>query len=505
MWSLRSFTYISLYLVSCWFWYYLGSQATTYEYELVMSGPKKWFHVAYPSSDAQSVFNSSLGSNDVVISNVNAHFLANYAIASASSGADLSGAVLVPLYDTSSSTEYENGQNDVVTDQGGWWNVGEPSKVKYASSIGLPFQSPGLEVSTTGRIVGDVSLNTTFLNITCSAPVVKKAADFPNGTLADTTITINMTSLSTSNTTAVDDPPATFDIWLRANATSKTLSSSCDVRTVFLEMQVHCPGTFCAATKVRRTRGDHLPVNRSPFDNRDFGSTFFNELLISNGSPSSQLNGDTSSVSIIQSNILTGFKDYLDVLSGPAFLAEPPDPSEDLYESFQLVQWITPLINTYYQASLLPQLHANDNINDITTGQTPSTDWSIALFHGAEYDPQYHLSYPWIVIDILACAILLISAVRAFHIRKRTIAPDIFGYVSSLTRNNPDLDLPDGGSTLSGFERSRLMKHVRIKIADVSSDSEVGRVGLQKAGTGDGWGRQTSIETAQLTLDRHYL
>lgn len=143
---------------------------------------------------------------------------------------------------------------------------------------------------------------------------------------------------------------------------------------------------------------------------------------------------------------------------------------------------MTRLINTYHAASRLPQLTTESNIYSIISGQTPSPNWSLDLFHGAPYDPHCAISIRWVILDILACNLLLVSAIHALRYRKRTIAPDIFGYVSSLTRKNHDLDIPDGGPTLSGFERARLMKHVKIKIADVSADGNVGRVGLRHAG-----------------------
>jgi hypothetical protein len=334
----------------------------------------------------------------------------------------------------------------------------------------------------------------------------RTAADYPNRILADSRMTINMTSPTTSETVDVDSPPATFEMWIRANATSKTLSSSCEARTVFLEMQIHYPGTFCAARKVRFTRGDDFPVNRSPFDDHKFGSTFFNELLISNGVPSGDFSAESSWFSKIEGLIQTGFKDYINVLYLPPDLVELP-ASDNTYESFKLSTCMTRLINTYYRASLLHQLNIQTNIYDIISGQTSSTNWAIALFHGALYDPHYHLSIPWIALNIMACIVLLLSAVRALRYRKRTIAPDIFGYVSSLTQNNPYLDLPDGGSTLLGFERSRLMKHVKIKIADVSADGNVGRVGLRHAGYAytDAAAEHGAVEMAQLKRDRHYL
>ena len=84
--------------------------------------------------------------------------------------------------------------------------------------------------------------------------------------------------------------------------------------------------------------------------------------------------------------------------------------------------------------------------------------------------------YPaWIALDFISCFILIFAAVWAFKLRRRTIAPDIFGYVSTLTRDNPHMPaLPDNGTTLNGLERTRLLGKVRIKIGDVGSATAVG-------------------------------
>jgi hypothetical protein len=36
----------------------------------------------------------------------------------------------------------------------------------------------------------------------------------------------------------------------------------------------------------------------------------------------------------------------------------------------------------------------------------------------------------------------------------RTVAGDIFSYISSMTRDNPHMNLPDGESAMSGSERA---------------------------------------------------
>jgi hypothetical protein len=122
-----------------------------------------------------------------------------------------------------------------------------------------------------------------------------------------------------------------------------------------------------------------------------------------------------------------------------------------------------------------------------TNGSIPlsaNPDFTYIDIKGAKFEPQHVLYWPWIIADIVSNVILLSAAIFAFWLRKNTLAPDIFGFVSSLTRDNPHFMLPEGGSTLSGIERARRMKHVKVKVGDVGSNAGrgIGRVGIVYAG-----------------------
>jgi hypothetical protein len=49
-------------------------------------------------------------------------------------------------------------------------------------------------------------------------------------------------------------------------------------------------------------------------------------------------------------------------------------------------------------------------------------------------------------------------------LRSRTLDPDIFGYVSSLTKYKDLVQSPQAGSTLIGIDRARLLKDVKVKV-----------------------------------------
>ena len=98
---------------------------------------------------------------------------------------------------------------------------------------------------------------------------------------------------------------------------------------------------------------------------------------------------------------------------------------------------------------------------------------------GQPYFPHYEIYWPWIAIDIVSCLILFLAALTSSWLRTQTLAPDIFGYVSSLTRDNPHLNLPESGSCLSGLDRARLLKKLKIQILDVGTADQVGHVGVR--------------------------
>jgi hypothetical protein len=91
-----------------------------------------------------------------------------------------------------------------------------------------------------------------------------------------------------------------------------------------------------------------------------------------------------------------------------------------------------------------------------------------------------------VTVIITATGLLQICALTGIFLRAMTRAPDILGYVSSLTRDNPHIPLSAGaegsGTTLSGLDRARLLRDMRVQIADVEGDKDVERIALVGVG-----------------------
>lgn len=98
--------------------------------------------------------------------------------------------------------------------------------------------------------------------------------------------------------------------------------------------------------------------------------------------------------------------------------------------------------------------------------------------------PIYKASIPWILTLLLCSGVLLLLGIANVVVVLQTTAPDILGYVSSLTRDNPHVEIPKGGTTLYGKDRARLVRDIKIQLADVKEGGEVGYIALKSSGGG---------------------
>lgn len=61
-------------------------------------------------------------------------------------------------------------------------------------------------------------------------------------------------------------------------------------------------------------------------------------------------------------------------------------------------------------------------------------------------------------------------------LNRRTLLPDMLGYVSSMTYTNDYFALPARGGVLDAMHQARLLFDQHVSISDANGASEVGRV-----------------------------
>lgn len=88
----------------------------------------------------------------------------------------------------------------------------------------------------------------------------------------------------------------------------------------------------------------------------------------------------------------------------------------------------------------------------------------------------YHCNYIWFVLLLSSSVILIMLGAIGTAISHLCHAPDMIGYVSSFTYNNPYMQIPAGGASLGAMDRARLLRDLRVKIGDTASDDDVGHI-----------------------------
>jgi hypothetical protein len=454
---LRAFHWMSILLVFTWSWYYLGSQAVSREYTFKVSPSYHDSRVFFQTTEAPSSFQSSTGLISSDIATINSIYNVNYGNLRVGAS-DLYGAAVIPMINQTSDSGFG------AFEKGGWRAIPTSSSASSKAGTALVFSSyAGVptywasEQSAGPGWIGTYRMNASYLFANCSDPVIHAISEFPAGVLPTLPTSFNISNETTNGFN-------TFDVWNRISNSS--IHSSCLLETHYVELQSSCDAKACAFQKIRPTKGKAFPSPSTPFSNLTVAQRFFSELMLSDGIPSNQ---STTGPNIFFSSGLTYSSEKWDGAYASQSMAQ------------SLSTGTTQMINTYMAASQ-PQYSLYgldfDFMVGLVNGTIHNATWPTGPAHGAMYNPAYVLSIPWIVIDLITCTILLFAAIASFWLRTRTEAPDIFGYVSTMYT---EMQLPQGSNTMSGVERARAMKGVRVKIADLGGEGSSTRVGLAEA------------------------
>ncbi|KAJ8106810.1 hypothetical protein OPT61_g9296 [Boeremia exigua] len=166
---------------------------------------------------------------------------------------------------------------------------------------------------------------------------------------------------------------------------------------------------------------------------------------------------------------------------------------------------LTVLLNTYWQASSWGY-----QITRAASFDRPEYPWAgdsesrtpIRYINATEATfshlvPIYRADIGWIVGLLIISTILLVLGIVNVAFAFMTVAPDLFYYASSLARENPYTKTPDGGTALDGGQRSRMLRDLKVQIADVSPENRVGYVVFKSVEDDD-------FQTGRLKKDRLY-
>ncbi|KAJ4374058.1 hypothetical protein N0V83_002797 [Neocucurbitaria cava] len=279
----------------------------------------------------------------------------------------------------------------------------------------------------------------------------------------------------------------------------------CKLAQKHVEAMVECTGGQCQTQKVRRSLTDTRPSALTAFEHglvmQGFAEQFPVAVTFSIGSsPTERFLANTSSFPFVQQ---AG-----DLTQDVAYTNLSLIPPEIFSRRLSLV------LNTYYQLTIQPtgyfgSLSKNlslygpdtlpfDDINKYLPSNLSATnnsffDWypvfdeavqrSESPFIGATTTAKvtsteeiFASNAAWLSLLMTSSAVIFIVGAIALILKHRTLGPEMFGFVSSMTYENPWVRIPRGGTMLDAMERARLLKDVEVHVGDVRGDEDIGHI-----------------------------
>lgn len=497
---LRKFSFITVALIVVWCFYYLGCQAQEWEYTFALSG--SWYNTqaAYANDAAIFHFSGVREEPGSTIDFINTK-MKTYLDTPAESlifeppGVDADGDVLIPdmRYEQYLTSRGKKSPRRRTQKELQSWMTVHPSAETFVTGHGqkLWFHLKDLHKNASKqgiwdyagppegtRVLGEFKFRTSYLDMECASLEALPITSFPKDVADQMSTSINMTADEASALRTFDiyhkwTPSYWSDLGTNISKSSPVINGmrsgilhiTCNITRPDVEIEAKCSEVSCVPRKMRYIADTTNPphIYSTPFDNSTWAFEFFDNFLWSSGNPETPVRNATGLTLLERWLELPKFVDMLSGASTAQFTAAIAD---DLAHSFS--PNITRAMNSYFN------LGVSLGIPSPATGYN---NYNTFNFHGAMYEPAYRLHWAWIVLDYVSCILLLVAAIWSFWLRKHTLAPDIFGYVSSLTRDNPHVPV-EGGSALSGVDRAKLMNKVKIRIGNVGQDGDIGKVGI---------------------------
>lgn len=253
---------------------------------------------------------------------------------------------------------------------------------------------------------------------------------------------------------------------------------NCTVGTARVEAAISCQGASCKVVNMRRSIFD----TRSPLIVPFAGSAF---QIFCGFLPFAT--GPTRSAR-------TAPLDYYLLGSDSPFAPENTSASFADVSGDLFAKRLSTLINTLWQASLAPSSLGLGTLapwNDNTSDAIPGNNEYMANSTTARVNTPvqvYHAERAYVGIVIVVAFLLEVCAVVGLTLKYMTLSPDILGYVSTQTCDNPHVEVPTGGNALDGLERARFLKKMKVQIGDVRwEEPEAGHVAFRSVRREEEW------------------
>ena len=458
---LRTFDILGVGLILLWALSPLGGQASL---RLLGTGTQPTLsaeNISYLNPEAESILDFGGDSMQEIGFYINALYLSTLFTPPAvqASPIDTWSNVKIPTIEKIESTS--------ESDADGWYSV-SPGNTSYSSLVGLPID--GI------RKAGSYHFSVESLYMTLNCPTVSDSTNM-NGTshggfFLEIQNTTDQITLYTNQTSYPPIEPWRLNFTALSNIESDNIfTANCTLTRSSVESNITCThGSSCAVTQIRRSRFDQRPPGWTPLyygisqaSMETYWPASGGEQRSGRSTPTEYFIADPTMNSLSSNKFGGGVS--LKELSNELFS-----------ERFSLV------FNTYWQCSIVPWYRTgnfptnisalNDDLEILDEKYFNTTTTTVTTLSEI-----YLCNKIWAVVLFAASSVLLFCGLCGAIVKHITPAPNILGYVSSMTRDNAYfVDLPSGGCTLDGLDRARILKELRVQIRDVRPEDEVGHI-----------------------------
>ncbi len=274
--------------------------------------------------------------------------------------------------------------------------------------------------------------------------------------------------------------------------------SSCAVSAVYAEVAVHCPSgpSDCRAVRMRPSLLAGPPELFAPLEFAPTAKELLTKLPLAapnnepgyNMSPTESVLNDTLRLTFV----------------GAEFA---PTVNLTRLTAAELSSRLALVVNTYYM-SVMPgggsrafgepprnlSLFGYDYADELRGLQRPPTTNKTHRTGGCPIfcscvaraaltavDEVYRTNAVWLALLFASAAALLAAGLAGSLVSRKTLVPDMLGYVTSMTYDNPHLALTDhpGGKdadVIDAMERARVLQDLPVQVGDICGAEDVGHI-----------------------------
>ncbi|KAH7128259.1 hypothetical protein B0J11DRAFT_578491 [Dendryphion nanum] len=268
------------------------------------------------------------------------------------------------------------------------------------------------------------------------------------------------------------------------NSTNECASVyNCTITTPRVEAEVHCAGRDCRVDRVRPSLVNTRPPNMTPLHLG--GATELPRLFQFFAFAAGYIDRRQASPT---DNFLIGDTPYNFTYFRDWETVSDEDMSKRLTMTFNSVRrtswapYSTANGNTFQPLRCRPE--DAELANNGTLGLVKATMDNCANMNFTKASVRrsvnvYKAHREWIGLLIFSSLVLFVLGVVGIILQFVVRAPDVLGYVSTLTRDNPYVKAPSEASAFGGPHRCRELRDLRVQLADVRPEDSVGYIALR--------------------------